>query len=136
VLEQLVLTRLLGDETVLAAHRERLVRQRDALVAALEEHLPAWDYRHPSGGMVLWCRLPRAGAVALATAAERHGVLLAPGPAFAPEGGLDRWVRLPFTVPEDRLEEAVRRIAAAWAEVESGAPDRRTEARRGPVLVA
>lgn len=136
VLEQLVLVRLLGDRALLATHRARLVAQRDALMDALAEHLPDWTYRRPDGGMVLWCRLPRPGAVALADAAERHGVLLAPGPAFAPEGGLDRWVRLPFTVSADLLEEAVRRIAAAWAEVGAGTTTPPGRGRPGGVMVA
>ena len=119
VLEQLVLIRLVTGEfdAVLAAHRERLREQRDALVAALAEELPDWTFRKPAGGMALWCRLPAAGATALSIEAERHGVLLAPGPSFAPEGGLDRYLRLPYTVPVHDLEEAVRRIAAAWAVV-------------------
>ncbi|MCL2541626.1 MAG: PLP-dependent aminotransferase family protein [Nocardioidaceae bacterium] len=140
VLEQLVLTRLLADgiEGVLDAHRRRLVEQRDALEAALAEHLPDWRYRHPDGGMALWCELPRAASVELAEAAERHGVILAPGPAFAPEGGLGRWVRLPYALPAADLEEAVRRIAAAWAEVGSAPAPYRAADRRGagPVLVA
>ncbi|MBM7519457.1 MocR-like transcription factor YczR [Nocardioides nitrophenolicus] len=139
VLEQLVLTRLLsGDlEPVLRVQRARLREQRDAMAGALAEHLPDWEFRPPAGGMVLWCHLPVAGATALSTEAERHGVLLAPGPSFAPEGGLDRYVRLPYAVAAPDLVEAVRRIADAWAVVTSGrvgvaAPPTGAE----PVLVA
>jgi DNA-binding transcriptional MocR family regulator len=114
-----VLTRLLHDgyDEMLEAHQQRLREQRDALAAALAEHLPDWTHRRPAGGMALWIELPRPGSVALATVAERHGVLLAPGPSFAPEGGLDRWLRIPFTASPEQLTEAVRRIALAWAEV-------------------
>ena len=141
VLEQLVLIRLVTGEfdAVLAAHRARLREQRDALVAALAEHLPDWSFRTPSGGMALWCRLPTAGATALSIEAERHGVLLAPGPSFAPEGGLDRYLRLPYTVAAQDLEEAVRRIAAAWAVVSTaapGSPAYQPRDRRTGVLVA
>lgn len=122
VLEQLVLTRLLtGDlEPVLRGQRARLREQRDAMAGALAEHLPDWEFRQPTGGMALWCRLPVAGATALSTEAEQHGVLLAPGPSFAPEGGLDRYVRLPYAIAAPQLVEAVRRIADAWAVVTSG----------------
>ncbi len=141
VMEQLVLVRLVTGEfdAVLEAHRERLREQRDALVAALAEQLPDWTFRMPTGGMALWCRLPTAGATALSVEAERHGVLLAPGPSFAPEGGLDRYLRLPYTVPVHDLEEAVRRIAAAWAVVRRSGPGSPTEPpsdRRAGVLVA
>lgn len=122
VLEQLVLTRLLtGDlEPVVESQRQRLRVQRDALAAALRERLPDWTFRLPAGGMALWCHLPGPGATALSTEAERHGVLLAPGPSFAPEGGLDRYVRLPYALAEPLLVEAVDRIADAWAVVASG----------------
>ncbi|GAB2983943.1 MocR-like transcription factor YczR [Nocardioides montaniterrae] len=143
VLEQIVLTRLLADgyDAMVQAHKERLREQRDVLIAALDEHLPDWRHRRPRGGMALWCELPRPGAVALSTAVERHGVLLAPGPSFAPEGGLDRWVRIPFAVPVEQLTEAVRRIAAAWAEVGASAYDPKKatppgRGRPGGVMVA
>lgn len=122
VLEQLVLTRLLtGDlDAVVETQRERLRAQRDAMAAALHERLPDWTFQLPAGGMALWCHLPTVGATALSTEAERHGVLLAPGPSFAPEGGLDRYVRLPYAVAEPLLVEAVDRIADAWAVITSG----------------
>jgi DNA-binding transcriptional MocR family regulator len=142
VLEQLVLARLLTGDfgALLDAHRQRLREQRDALIAALAEQLPDWTFRKPAGGMVLWCRLPSAGATALSIEAERHGVLLAPGPSFAPEGGLDRYLRLPYTVPVRDLEDAVRRIAAAWAVVSRSGPHSaavdQPRGRRSGVLVA
>jgi DNA-binding transcriptional MocR family regulator len=118
VLEQLVLVRLLADaDEILAANRDRLRAQRDALVAAVLELLPEWTFELPTGGLALWCRLPGAFGTALVTEAERRGVIIAPGPVFAPEGGLDRFVRIPWTRPVDELVEAVRRVAAAWAVV-------------------
>jgi DNA-binding transcriptional MocR family regulator len=125
VLEQLVLLRLLEQpDEVLTGHRTRLREQRDALAAALRDRIPSWDFRVPTGGLALWCRLPEAQGTALATAAERHGVILAPGPMFAAEGGLDRFVRFPWTKRPDELTLAVERVAAAWDEVEG----RRTSA--------
>ncbi len=135
VMEQLVLARLLarGDEAV-DTHRDRLRPQRDRLAAALAEQLPDWRFRLPSGGLALWCQLPRALGTALADEAERHGVIIAPGPVFAAEGGLDQFVRIPWTRPGDELEEAVRRIAAAWSVVrEERGGARRTSPR---VMVA
>lgn len=119
VFEQLVLTRLLRDsEPVLAAQIERLRAQRDRLLAALTTHLPDWRFVRPGGGLSVWCRLPRRGAAALAAEAELRGVILAPGPVFAAEGGLDRYVRIPWTHPPDRLEMAVRRLATAWEAID------------------
>lgn len=139
VLEQLVLTRLLnGDhDAMVALQRDRLRVQRDALAAALVATLPEWTFRMPAGGMALWCQLPSAGATALSVEAERHGVLLAPGPSFAPEGGLDRYLRIPYAVDAPQLVEAVTRIAAAWAVVERTAAPRSTKrSGKASVLVA
>jgi DNA-binding transcriptional MocR family regulator len=118
VLEQLVLTRLLADAaSILAAHRERLRDQRQALAEAVTEQLPQWSFQLPTGGLALWCRLPSASAGALAAAAEALGVIVAPGPVFAVEGGLDRFVRIPWTRPAEELHEAVLRLSRAWATV-------------------
>jgi DNA-binding transcriptional MocR family regulator len=138
VLEQLVLLRLLTGniERMLAEHRARLRAQRDALTAALADQLPDWRFRLPTGGMALWCELPSGSSLELADEAARHDVHLAPGPAFAAAGGLDRFVRIPFTLPPPQLEEAVRRIAAAWAVVaDRPATGLRTDAG-GRVMVA
>jgi hypothetical protein len=43
--------------------------------------------------------------------------VVAPGPVFAVEGGLDRHVRIPWTASPETLTEAVRRLAAAWEHV-------------------
>jgi DNA-binding transcriptional MocR family regulator len=129
VMEQLVLARLLADDgSVVDENRRRLREQRDRLAAALTEHLPEWRYRLPGGGLAMWCELPAALGTAVTAEAERLGVIVAPGPAFAVEGGLDRFVRIPWTRPGEDLEEAVRRLAAAWDVVRNrdGAPDRRS----------
>ncbi|GAA4726783.1 PLP-dependent aminotransferase family protein [Nocardioides endophyticus] len=134
VLEQLVLARLLADaDEILAANRSRLREQRDALAGAVAVHLPEWTFHRPTGGLALWCRLPGAFGTALATEAERRGVIIAPGPVFAAEGGLDRFVRIPWTRPADELTEAVRRIAGAWALVRSQPA---STGRVGRVMVA
>lgn len=141
VLEQLVMTRLLHGEhdAMVDLQQRRLREQRDALAAALATHLPDWTFRLPEGGMALWCHLPSGSATALSREVERRGVLLAPGPSFAPEGGLDRFVRLPYAIAADHLVEAVRRIAEAWAAVTSGGPGATSPRRRpgtDPFLVA
>lgn len=116
VLEQLVLVHLLRDrETILAAHRARLCEQRDRLVAAMRELLPDWRFRMPGGGLALWCELPAPLASTLVLEAERRGVAVAPGPVFSVDGGLARFVRIPWTRPADELADGVARLAEAWA---------------------
>jgi DNA-binding transcriptional MocR family regulator len=115
VLEQLAATRLLENRHLRGRQRQhRLRASRDAALAALARHLPDWSVGRPPGGLSLWCRLPEARSSALVAKAEENGVLLAAGPEFAPEGGLDRFVRIPYTEPEDVLADAIARLAAAW----------------------
>jgi DNA-binding transcriptional MocR family regulator len=114
VLDQLVVARLFDRlEETRAERRRNLRASRDALVAALHEHLPAWEFAVPRGGGTLWIRLDTGSAVTLAEAAACHGVRLAPGPWFGLEGTLEGYLRLPYTQPPLVLREAVTRIADA-----------------------
>jgi DNA-binding transcriptional MocR family regulator len=85
----------------------------------------------PRGGLALWCELPEPLSSALATAAERQGVRLAPGPAFAPEGGLESFIRLPYTKQAEELDVAVQRLAVAW---EDAKRHRTATAGRSPLV--
>jgi DNA-binding transcriptional MocR family regulator len=133
VLDQLVAARLLEHrEAVIAARRTRLRAQRDALAAAVRERLPEWHFQVPAGGVSLWAELDAPVSSPLCRAVESYGVRLAPGPRFGVDGTLERFVRLPFTLPERDLVEAVDRIAQARHELDR--PARRTYDT--PALVA
>lgn len=115
VLEQLVAIELMDDQdAILDQMRARLTAARNRLVRDLRQVLPSWHITVPAGGMALWVRLPEERSGALVTAALAHGLTLASGPNFAPVGGLDRWVRVPYTVAETDLAEVAPRLAAAW----------------------
>lgn len=119
VLEQLVAVRLLAQaQRVVEARRAQLRAQRDTLAAALRTELPAWRFSLPTGGVCLWVELDAPVASALARALEDLGVRLTPGPRFGVDGTMERFVRLPFTLPEADLVEAVRRLAEARRAVE------------------
>lgn len=121
VLEQLVLTELL--DVSLDDRRATLRAQRDALVEAVRRECPQWTFRVPRGGLSLWCRLPVPISTRLAAVAQNFGVRVVPGSFFSAHGGLERWLRLPYTRPAAELREATRRLASAAASVtESGAP--------------
>ncbi|MDN3294964.1 PLP-dependent aminotransferase family protein [Streptomyces ficellus] len=120
ILDQLIAARLLESAaTVVANRRAELAAQRDALVAALHEHLPEWRFRIPSGGISVWAELDAPVSSHLVKACEEVGVRLAGGPRFGAAGTLERFLRLPFTRPAPELEEAVRRIAAARAHLDA-----------------
>ncbi|MEV0605579.1 PLP-dependent aminotransferase family protein [Polymorphospora rubra] len=113
VLDQLVAVRLLAQAaTIVSARRTQLAAQRDAMLAAVADMLPDWRISVPGGGVTLWAELDGPVSSALARAAEDVGVRLAPGPRFGLDGTLERFLRLPFTLPATELVDAVQRIAA------------------------
>lgn len=123
VVEQLAATQLLaGAEDYVSVRRSELAERRDALLDALAEHLPAWQTNRPSGGMSLWVTLDAPVSTALAAGAEQHGLRLAAGPRFGLDGTLERYLRIPFVLPPEDLQEAVRRLAALRSDITSAAP--------------
>ena len=119
VLDQLVGARLLGRrDEVLAARRVQLLARRSALVAALREYLPQWRFTVPHGGLCLWAELDAPISSGLARSAGELGVRVAAGPRFSAEGTMERFLRLPFALPEAELVEAVRRLAQARTELD------------------
>ncbi len=132
VLDQLVAARLLRYRAaVLAERRVQLHERRAALVSALRAELPEWRFRVPAGGLCLWLELDAPISGALARSAESYGVRLAAGPRFGMDGTMERFLRLPYTLPPDQLTDAVKRIAAARNDLDR--PARRWDT---PALVA
>ena len=116
----------------IATVKDALRDRRDALVAALGELLPEWRFFLPGGGVTLWAELDGPISSALSRAAEEVGVRLAPGPRFGLDGTLERFLRLPFTLPADDLTDAVKRIAAVRHDL-----DRATRPEwRKPAIIA
>jgi 2-aminoadipate transaminase len=99
-------------------YRER----RDALCAALEEHLREWfAFEKPVGSMFVWAvaRSPGLDTDRLLSAALEAGVCIAPSSVFDASGQNRRALRLNFTLnPPDRLAEGVRRLATALRALE------------------
>jgi DNA-binding transcriptional MocR family regulator len=122
VLDQLVGVRLLEvADRVIAERLRQLAAQRDALLAAVAENLPAWRITPPAGGVTLWAELDGPVSSALARAVETMGVRIAPGPRFGLDGTLERFLRLPFTQPIPDLLDGVKRIAAARYDLDRAA---------------
>jgi DNA-binding transcriptional MocR family regulator len=116
--DQLVVRHLLAEiDTVLAPRLATLRSARDHLLKLVCTHFPSWRTSKPTGGLSLWVDLGRPASNALVSASARHGVLLAAGPRFGVDGAFESYLRLPYTLPEPSLEEAVARMASAWAEL-------------------
>ncbi|MGE2720458.1 PLP-dependent aminotransferase family protein [Mycolicibacterium celeriflavum] len=118
VLEQCAAARLLDRRDDLLPERREILRSRRAyLLALLSHHLPDWEPGPGAGGMSLWVRLPAPMSTALSAAASRLGLDLPAGPRFGVDGTLERFVRVPYALPEEQLSEAVELLARAWRNV-------------------
>ncbi|MFH9723570.1 PLP-dependent aminotransferase family protein [Streptomyces sp. NPDC017254] len=128
---QLVAARLLDDFAPVREARLRALRAGHAhLGAELARLLPSWSCAPATGGQTLWVRLPHGDGVSFAQLALRHGVAVLPGATADALGGSVRHLRLHFLLPPEKLTEAVRRLAAAWAEYTPG-PEPERAALRG-----
>jgi DNA-binding transcriptional MocR family regulator len=123
VLDQVVAAGLFDRVDEIAADRLAALRpQRDALIAALERDLPQWRVTtEPQGGLSLWLELDAPLSTPLTLLAAQVGVVIVPGSRFGVDGTLERFLRLPYALPAARLEEAVRRLAGVWAQLDRGA---------------
>lgn len=118
IVEQLAAARMFAKEDELLAERREILRhRRELLRRLLREHLPDWTANESHGGMSLWVRLPAPTSSALSAAASRLGLVIPPGPRFGVDGTLERFIRVPYTLPEDQLAEAVELLARAWHSV-------------------
>ena len=118
LLEQFAAARLLARRGELLPERRDILRaRREFLLALLERHLPDWEPGPGVGGMSLWVRLPAPMSTALSAAASRMGLELPAGPRFGVDGTLERFVRVPYALPEDELSAAIELLARAWHSV-------------------
>lgn len=118
ILEQLAAAELLGAADDLLPERRETLRSRRALMLSLlDEHLPDWQPCPGRGGLALWVRLPAPMSSALSAAASRMGLDVPPGPRFGVDGSLERFVRVPYTLPPDQMREAVALLARAWRSI-------------------
>lgn len=118
ILEQLVVTHLLGDyDAILASRRSQLRGGRDYLVRLLAEQIPDWRVPHVPGGLTAWVNLGSPVSSQLTLAARSEGLQIAAGPLFGIDGAFDRFLRIPFSYSEAEIDRAVGALAAAWAAV-------------------
>lgn len=99
-------------------------RRRDALCAAMREHLSEWlEWEVPVGGMFVWAvgRDPSLDTDRLLPHAMAAGVCVAPSSAFDATGQFRRALRINFTRnDESQLTEGVRRLGKAFVQMRAG----------------
>jgi 2-aminoadipate transaminase len=95
--------------TIIAAYK----KQRDVMVAAIEENFPQEVHcTRPEGGMFLWITLPeKLSALELFDRAVEEKVAFVPGTPFFVDGGGKNNMRLNFSnSDEDRINEGIKRL--------------------------
>ena len=102
----------------LKALRAELRDRRDALSSALREHAPTLNITSPTGGVVLWARLPdRTDEAAFVEACRGRGVRVGAGRSFWLAEPPSAYVRLSFAgAAAPTLTSAAARIGAALDE--------------------
>ena len=122
-INQALAVRLLArfDELVPLARQAARTRL-DALEEALRRQLPSWSWIRPAGGLCLWVRLPAGDAATFSHLAADHAVIVRPGPQFSADGSCRDRLRLAYGHEPALLEEAVTRLAAAWAAFRPASP--------------
>src|SRR5205814_8776486 len=86
-------------------------RRRDLVVEALASI--GLEVEPPRATPYFWAHVPEGHTSAsfAELVLEQAGVVVSPGPAYGPSG--EGFVRLSLTVPDERLEEAARRIESS-----------------------
>jgi 2-aminoadipate transaminase len=90
----------------------------DACLAALDKYIPDAVTTRPDGGFFLSLALPEGiSTTAVRSAAAKLNLNLADGLAFFPQGGGERFLRLPFcALSAAQIDEGVRRLGEAVRE--------------------
>ncbi|WP_138069655.1 aminotransferase-like domain-containing protein [Sulfitobacter sp. EhC04] len=97
--------------------RQTYAARRDAMLAALETHMPEGvTWTRPEGGMFVWITLPKHmdGADLLRVSLETQRVAFVPGQAFFADRSGANTLRLSFSLEDDaKINEGIKRLAAA-----------------------
>ena len=98
-----------GDQSSVDELRRVYQRRRDILVTGLRE--AGLEFNVPQATFYIWVRVP-SGHTSASYAdflLEKAGILVTPGHGFGKAG--EGYVRFAFTFPDEKLEEAARRLA-------------------------
>jgi DNA-binding transcriptional MocR family regulator len=91
----------------------------DACMAAIDKYMPDAKVTRPDGGFFVSMIMAEGTLTTeVRAAAVKHNLNLADGLAFFPNGGGERFLRLPFcALSPEQIEEGVRRLANTVKEV-------------------
>jgi 2-aminoadipate transaminase len=91
----------------------------DACLAALDRYMPTAETTRPDGGFFISLTLPGAASTtAVRAAAAARNLNLADGLGFFPDGGGERFLRLPFcALTPAEIDDGIRRLADSVCDV-------------------
>jgi LL-diaminopimelate aminotransferase len=108
-IQRMAIAAIEGSQHCIAEHNAIYQRRRDRLVEALARM--GLGVRPPKASLYIWARLPE-GHTSLEFASrllDDIGVVVTPGIGYGPHG--EGYVRLSLTIPDERMEEGLRRLA-------------------------
>jgi len=107
-IQRMAIAALDGPDNCIGEHNRIYEQRRDRLVAALSKL--GLRLRAPKASLYLWARVPEGmSSVQFATRLlDEVGVVVTPGIGYGPSG--EGYVRLSLTIPDERLEEGMRRL--------------------------
>ncbi len=107
-IQHMAIAALKGDQNAITRNNAQLQNRRDRVVAALEKI--GLRVTTPQASLYVWARVPDGTSSAdfAADLLEQKAVVVTPGRGYGEAG--EGYIRLSLTVPDDQLEEGVRRI--------------------------
>ncbi len=109
--QQMAITALDGPSEAITSHNEIYCRRRDRVIEVLHEL--GLRVEPPKASLYVWARLPegeRSSADYAGRLIDATGVVVTPGVSYGPAG--EGYIRLSLTLPDDRVEEGLRRLSA------------------------
>jgi LL-diaminopimelate aminotransferase len=107
-IQQMAIEAARGPQDVIGHNNKVLQKRRDRLVAALRDLGLAVE--PPKASLYLWARIPEGyDSKSFATELlDSVAVVVTPGTGYGPHG--EGYVRLSLTIPDDKLDEGIRRL--------------------------
>ena len=107
-IQRMAIAAMEGPQDCIAEHNAIYQKRRDLLVDAVRA--AGMSVVTPKASLYLWARLPAGiGSIEFAgRLLDETGVVVTPGVGYGANG--EGYVRISLTVPDDRLEEGIRRL--------------------------
>ena len=110
-IQQMAIAALDDPRDTIERHNVIYSKRRDRAIAVLRQL--GLRVEPPKASLYIWARLPegeRSSGEFAARLIDATGVVVTPGASYGPAG--EGYIRISLTTPDDRLDEALRRLAA------------------------